>query len=83
MGPIVDRSREYLGAADVVISLARRLLLQAVRRHQDEGVVPFVTGATDFAKVRSISVTYPQSENWRAIDPFAPPRLDWTVQPVV
>ena len=81
MGPIVDRSKEYLGAADVVISLARRLLLQAVRRHASEGTIPFVTPETDFTRMRSIAVTYPQSDDWRAIDPFDPPELDWTVQP--
>ncbi|HWW66338.1 MAG TPA: hypothetical protein VNZ43_16405, partial [Sphingomonadaceae bacterium] len=78
---IVDRSREYLGAADVVISLARRLLLQAVRKHQEDGTVPFITDDVDFGRVRSVSVTYPQGENWRGIDAFNPPELEWTRQP--
>ncbi|HLH78624.1 MAG TPA: Rieske 2Fe-2S domain-containing protein [Candidatus Binataceae bacterium] len=32
-GPIVDRSREYLGSSDTSINRARRMLLEAVRRH--------------------------------------------------
>jgi phthalate 4,5-dioxygenase oxygenase subunit len=31
-GPIVDRSREYLGSSDTSVNRARRLLLDAVRR---------------------------------------------------
>ena len=80
MGPIVDRSREYLGAADVVISLARRLLLQAVRQHQEGGAIPFAADV-DLSKVRSLSVTYPQGTDWRTIDAFNPPELAWTKQP--
>jgi len=81
MGRIVDRSREYLGAADVVISLARRLLLQAVRKHQEDGTVPFITDDVDFAGLRAISVSYPRGADWRGIDAFNPPELEWTRQP--
>jgi phenylpropionate dioxygenase-like ring-hydroxylating dioxygenase large terminal subunit len=38
MGPIVDRSKEHLGAADKAIIQARRLLLQAVKTVQEDGV---------------------------------------------
>ncbi|MET0307328.1 MAG: Rieske 2Fe-2S domain-containing protein [Sphingomonas sp.] len=81
MGRIVDRSKEYLGAADVVISLARRLLLQAVRSHAADGTIPFTSPDADYARLRSLSVTYPQTQSWKEIDPFNPPEMGWT-QPV-
>jgi phthalate 4,5-dioxygenase len=40
MGPIVDRSREYLGPADKAIIAMRRLLLQAVKTVQAGGAPP-------------------------------------------
>jgi len=81
MGPIVDRSREYLGAADVIISLARRQLLQAVRQHQADGTISFMGSDVDLSRVRSIAVTYDRSQSWRDIDPHNPPDLEWTKQP--
>lgn len=77
MGPIVDRSREFLGAADVVIALARRLLLQAVKAHRDEGVVPFLGAGSHLTALRALSATYPQSEDWKSIDAFNPPEMAW------
>ncbi len=77
MGPIVDRSREYLGAADVVISLARRLLLQAVRQHEAGGAIPFTDGV-DYAALRAVSVSYPREQSWRTVDALNPPELAWT-----
>ncbi len=77
MGPIVDRSREFLGSADVVISLARRLLLQAVKSHRDEGVVPFLRDAELLGSLRALSATYPKGEDWKMIDAFNPPEMAW------
>lgn len=77
MGPIVDRSREFLGAADVVIALARRLLLQAVKAHRDEGTVPFLATGSPLAALRALSATYPQGEDWKSIDAFNPPEMAW------
>jgi phthalate 4,5-dioxygenase oxygenase subunit len=76
MGPLVDRSREYLGASDVIISLARRQLLKAVRDHQAGGAVPFVTDGDsliDYATIRSLSVKVPAGTAWKELDPFNPP----------
>jgi phthalate 4,5-dioxygenase oxygenase subunit len=78
MGPIVDRSKEYLGAADVVISLARRTLLQGVRAHQADGTIPFRAPDFDYSQLRSVAVSYPKGENWRTIDAFKPPEMAWT-----
>ncbi|HLH78434.1 MAG TPA: Rieske 2Fe-2S domain-containing protein [Candidatus Binataceae bacterium] len=73
MGPIVDRSREYLGSSDVIIIRARRMLLQAVREHA-AGKVPF--GATenlDYSQIRALAIRYDQQLNWRQLDPLRPP----------
>src|ERR671934_2892360 len=40
MGPVVDRSQEYLGPADKAIIATRRLLLQAVKTVQAGGDPP-------------------------------------------
>jgi hypothetical protein len=40
MGPIVDRSREYLSATDVAVVKARRLLLDALVAYQDGRIPP-------------------------------------------
>lgn len=77
MGPIVDRSREFLGAADVVIALARRQLLAAVKAHRDTGAVPFLGVQQDVRGLRAISATYAKGEDWKRIDAFNPPEMDW------
>jgi phenylpropionate dioxygenase-like ring-hydroxylating dioxygenase large terminal subunit len=70
MGPIVDRSREFLGTCDVVIVRARRLLLDALRRFQETGEVPFAGGEVDFSRIRAVSYAYPKGQDWREIDAF-------------
>jgi len=71
MGPIVDRSREYLGTCDRVIYRARRLLLDAVKRHRDTGEVPFMDDAIDFSAIRAVSFPFPSEADWREVDPLA------------
>lgn len=68
MGPIVDRSQEYLGTCDRVIYRARRLLLEAVERFQSTGAVSFADESIDFARIRAISFAYPKGGDWRDID---------------
>lgn len=76
MGALVDRSKEYLGASDVIISLARRTLLKAVRDHQATGEVPFIREGgevIDYGAVRSLSIKVPNGTAWKDLDPFHPP----------
>ena len=75
MGPIVDRSKEFLGTCDVVIVRARRMLLDALTRFQSTGEVPFTGPGVDFAKIRAISFSYPSGEDWKSIDPHNPPAM--------
>ncbi len=72
MGPIVDRSKEFLGTCDVVIVRARRILLENLHRFQATGVVPFAGPDVDFARIRAISYAYPAGQDWKAVDAFNP-----------
>jgi phthalate 4,5-dioxygenase len=72
MGTIVDRTQEHLASCDVVIVRTRHLLLDAVRRHQQDRHLSFTGPGIDFAKIRAISIAYPKDRDWRDIDPFNP-----------
>jgi hypothetical protein len=63
MGPIVDRSEEYLGPADKAIIAMRRLLLQAVKTVQAGGSPPAVD--TSYYTLRAIERIIPDGEEWR------------------
>jgi len=73
MGPIVDRSQEYLGTCDRVIYRARRLLIEAVEQYQETGALSFCSPEVDFARIRAISFAYPKDADWRTVDAFEPP----------
>jgi len=72
MGSLVDRSKEYLGASDVIISLARRLLLKAVNDHTEGGGVAFATDI-DHRRIRALSMKTGGGLRWQEIDAFDPP----------
>lgn len=75
MGPIVDRSKEYLGTCDRVIYRARKLLIDAVERYRATGEVSFRAPEIDFARIRAISFAYPKGDDWRTVDAFTPPAI--------
>ena len=68
MGPIVDRSREFLGPADMAIVTARRMLIDAIRTVQDGGA-PLGTG-NSYYSVRAMQNLIPNSVDWR--EPLLP-----------
>jgi phthalate 4,5-dioxygenase oxygenase subunit len=70
MGPIVDRSKEYLGTCDRVIYRARRLLLDAVRKHRETGELSFASEDIDFGGIRAVSFAFPGDADWREVDPY-------------
>jgi phenylpropionate dioxygenase-like ring-hydroxylating dioxygenase large terminal subunit len=75
MGPIVDRSKEFLGSCDHVIIRARSQLLRAVKRHQETGEVSFAGPEVDFRRIRAISFAFPKGTDWREVDAFDPPKV--------
>jgi phenylpropionate dioxygenase-like ring-hydroxylating dioxygenase large terminal subunit len=72
MGPIVDRSMEHLGQADLVIVRARRMLIDAVRRYQKTGEISFHGSEVNFARIRALAITYPSGDDWKKFDAFDP-----------
>jgi nitrite reductase/ring-hydroxylating ferredoxin subunit len=68
MGPIVDRTQEYLGTCDRVIYRARQLLLEAVTRFQETGELSFADEGIDFSAIRAISFAYDKDQDWRDFD---------------
>ena len=73
MGPIVDRSREFLGSSDAVIGRARRMLLTALQEHAN-GKLPFgLDGGVDYSAIRALAIRMPAVLDWKEIDPLDPP----------
>ena len=68
MGPIVDRTQEYLGTCDRVIYRARMLLLDAVKRFRDTGELSFAGDEIDFPRIRAVSFAFESGEDWRDFD---------------
>jgi len=66
MGPIVDRSREHLGASDVGIIRVRQRLLDAARRLASEGVEPPGSGDPDAYRLHGCQLVLPRGADWRA-----------------
>jgi phthalate 4,5-dioxygenase len=75
MGPIADRTREYLGTSDAVIMRARRMLMEALEEHRS-GKLPFgLDGAAPYSRIRALAIRFPRGTNWLDIDPFNPPKF--------
>ena len=71
MGPIVDRTQEYLGTCDRVIYRARQLLLGAVKRFRDSGELSFTGDEIEFSGIRAVSFAFPREADWRSFDYWA------------
>jgi hypothetical protein len=65
MGPIVDRTLEFLGPADIAIVAARKLLEQAINTVKDDGEPLGV--APTYYHVRAAQGTFSDDEDWREL----------------
>ena len=63
MGPICDRTREHLGTTDRAIIMARKILLDAVRRVEDGGTPPGL--GRNAHQLRPIEKVLPIGTEWR------------------
>jgi phenylpropionate dioxygenase-like ring-hydroxylating dioxygenase large terminal subunit len=63
MGPIVDRTQEFLGPADIAIVAARKLLEQAIETVKDDGEPLGV--APTYYNIRAAQDTYGKDDNWK------------------
>jgi phthalate 4,5-dioxygenase len=69
MGPIVERHKEMLVAADAAVVRLRQRLLESVRRHE-AGQDPFGVNIADYSKVRSLADTnIAAGEHWQDLLP--------------
>jgi nitrite reductase/ring-hydroxylating ferredoxin subunit len=75
MGPIVDRSKEFLASCDHVIIRARSQLLRAVTAFQETGELAFMGPEIDFSHIRAISFAFQKDQDWREVDAFNPPMV--------
>ncbi len=75
MGPIVDRSKEFLASCDHVIIRARSQLLRAITRFQETGELSFVGPDVEFSRIRAISFALANGDDWREVDAFNPPAV--------
>ena len=67
MGPITDRSEEYLSDSDVAVQHARRALLQAVRDFV-AGKQPFGAGpGIDYTAIRATGGVMDADKDWREV----------------
>jgi hypothetical protein len=64
MGPIADRSREFLGTSDKAIVALRRLLLDAVAQNEKGGTLRGLDPKT-YRNVRAYDRVVPSGESWR------------------
>jgi hypothetical protein len=66
MGPIVDRSREFLGTSDKAIVAMRRILLGAIGTNE-EGGTPHGLDPEAYRKTRAYDALIPLDEDWRKV----------------
>jgi phthalate 4,5-dioxygenase oxygenase subunit len=75
MGPIVDRSREYLGSSDSIVIRVRRLLLEGLRKIEQGQPVFGQARALDYTRIRAMAIRHHKALDWREVDPLNPPAL--------
>ncbi len=78
MGPIADRTKDYLGVSDGAVAQFRRMMIAAARDWQEKGVA-IGTQAGGRETPNSDLVSYermlPKDHDWRDVDPKAGPGL--------
>ncbi len=69
MGPIVDRSKEYLVPADEGVIRLRRRLLDSVKRHE-AGEDPIALAVTEYADIDApADIIIPKGSDWQSLVP--------------
>ena len=68
MGPIVDRSKERLGASDFAVVEFRKMMVEAAKRVSDGGpAIGTKERKTPFARISSYEGIVPKTTNWRSL----------------
>lgn len=72
-GRILDRTKEHLGGSDVAVVAWRRQMIRAARAFAKDGAIPAVLGNdVPWSKIRSATVRFPDTSNWKAEVPLNP-----------
>ena len=66
-GQVSDRTRENLGSTDASIVRARRLLLEAVGRHQGGDGIPGFDRPIEWGAIRAFDTVFAPGTDWRAL----------------
>ncbi len=66
MGPVVDRSKEFLGTSDKAIVAMRRLMLEAMKINE-EGGTPRGLEPDTYRKARAYDSLVPLDDDWRKV----------------
>jgi phthalate 4,5-dioxygenase len=66
MGPICDRSKEFLGTSDKAIVAMRRILLEAIAVNE-KGGTPRAVDAKTYRMVRAYDRVVPTGQDWRKV----------------
>ena len=68
MGPISDRSRDYLGASDLAVAQFRKQMIEAARRVQSGGpAIGTTEPRVPQVKLASFEGIVPKTANWRTL----------------
>lgn len=72
MGPIADRTREYLGSADAAITRFRRIVIEAARAQAAGQTPPGLDQLLPYGRIRARQAVYPEAQGWRESIAAAP-----------
>ncbi len=64
MGPVVNRAREHLGVADMMIIKVRRRLIEAAKALRDHGTVPPGVDQPSLYGIRTATTIINEGEDW-------------------
>ena len=65
MGPVADRTREYLGSADAAITRFRRILLEALRADAQGETPRGLDCELPYERIRARQAVFPESLDWQ------------------
>jgi phthalate 4,5-dioxygenase len=65
MGPIADRTGEYLGSSDAAVARFRRIFIEAIRDQENGNVPRGCSGNEPFRRIVGQGVLHPANVEWR------------------
>jgi phthalate 4,5-dioxygenase len=70
MGPIADRTHEYLGSSDTAVARFRRVYFEAIRAHAEAGIPRGCSPDIPFRLIEGRGIYHVEEADWqRTLDP--------------